>query len=95
MNVSVTFTPNGLGHGIHTEAIDLAQIGPLHIERATTIEFDNQAQCWIVRDQTGFDMYHSPSRETALAWERRYLEEQEDMEHEQLPDGAGAVAAGA
>ena len=92
---TITFTPDGLGRGLYTEAIELGEIGRLSVGRATTIEYDNEAGCWIVRDPTGFDMFHSPSRETCLDWERQYLESQEEMKHEQFSDGAGAVAAGA
>ena len=91
---TITFTPDGTGHAIYTEAIDLGRIGQLTVERATTIEYDNASQCWHAKDNTGFDMYHSPSRQTCLDWERQYLESQEGMKHEQLPDGADPVAAG-
>lgn len=89
----ITFTPDGTGHALYTEAIDLAGIGPLAIQRATTIEFDNKTQCWRVRDPKGSPMFNSPSRQECLDWERQYLESQEDLTHE-LSTGAGAVAAG-
>jgi len=95
MNVSLTFTPDGVGHGLYTEAIDLGQLGSLAVVRATTIEFDNAAQYWRVRDPDGFAMFNSPSRQECLDWERQHLESQEDIKHEQFPDGAGSVAAGA
>ncbi len=93
MSASLVFTPDGTGHGLYTEAIDLGRIGPLSIVRATTIEFDNDAQYWRVRDPDGFAMFNSPSRQACLDWERRHLESQEDMKHE-LQSGAGSVAAG-
>ena len=82
MNVAIIFTPDGQGRGLHTEAIDLGLIGPLVIERATHIEFDNKAQYWRVHDNTGFAMFNSPSRQSCLDWERQYLESQETMLHE-------------
>ena len=91
---AITFTPDGVGHGLYTDAIDLGRIGRLSIKRATTIEFDNRIQYWRVRDNTGFAMYSSPSRQQCLDWERKYLQAQEDMRHELYP-GAGPVAAGA
>ena len=94
MNATLIFTPQGEGRGLYTEAIDLSRIGTLKIERATTIEFDNQAQCWIVRDRTGFGLYHSPSRQTCLDWEQMHFESNERMTHEQLSDGGDSVAAG-
>jgi|APSaa5957512622_1039677.scaffolds.fasta_scaffold51012_3 hypothetical protein len=95
MDIGITFTSDGLGHGLYTEVIDLGRIGQLSIARATTIEFDNAAQYWRVRDPDGFAMFNSPSRQECLEWERRHLDSQEDMKHEQLSDGTGTVAAGA
>ena len=80
--VALTFTPDGLGHGLYTEAIDLTRVGPLAVERATCIEFDDKAQYWRVYDNAGSPMFNSPSRQECLDWERRYLESQEDMKHE-------------
>ena len=94
MDIAITFTPDGTGHALYTEAIGLAAIGPLAIRRATTIEFDNNSQYWRVRDPTGFPLFNSPSRDACLDWERQYLDQQEDMKHE-LPNGPGAVATGA
>ncbi len=93
MNVAITFTPDGVGRGLYTEAIDFAQIGQLAVARATNIEFDNQRQVWRVYDDTGFAMFNSPSRQECLEWERLHLQSQEDMRHE-LQHGARAVAAG-
>jgi hypothetical protein len=93
--IAITFTPDGVGHGLYTDAIDLGQIGRLTIKRATTIEFDNKTQNWRVRDNTGFAMYSSPSRQKCLDWERRHLQSQEDRKHDELQPGAGAVAVGA
>jgi hypothetical protein len=95
MNVAITFTQDGQGHGLYTEAIDLGQIGQLVIDRATTIEFDNKAQYWRVYDDTGFAMFNSPSRQACLEWEQQYIQSQEDMKHEQLSDSAGAIAVSA
>ena len=92
-HIALTFTPDGQGHALYTEAIDLNRIGALSIQRATHIEFDNSAQYWRVRDQTGFAMFNSPSRQECLDWERRHLESQEDMKHELQP-GTGAAAPG-
>jgi hypothetical protein len=82
MNIAITFTPDGTGHALYTEAIDLGTIGALSIQRATTIEFDNPTQYWRVRDPAGFALFNSPSRQECLDWERQYLEAQEDLKHE-------------
>jgi hypothetical protein len=92
--IAITFTPDGIGHGLYTEAIRLDRIGRLCVERATTIEFDNAAQYWRVRDRDGLAMFRSRSRKACLTWERQYLEAEEERTHE-LPNGAGSVAAGA
>lgn len=92
---ALTFTPDGRGHGLYTEAIDLGRIGLLSIARATTIEFDNKAQYWCVRDRDGLAMFNSPSRQECLDWERQYFNSQEDMQHDQFSDCVSAVAAGA
>ena len=81
---AVIFTPDGVGRCLYTDAIDLAALGTLTVERATTIEFDNTRQYWSVRDPRGFRLFNSPSRQTCLEWERRYLERQEELKHESL-----------
>ncbi len=79
---SLIFTLDGLGRGLHTEAIDLEAIGNLNIERASLVEFDNQSQHWTVRLPKGRDvLYRHPSRQACLDWERHYLEQQEDRKH--------------
>ena len=80
--IALIFTPDGTGHAIYSEAIPLDRIGPLHIERATSIEYDNQAQYWRVCDPTGFALFNSPSRQECLVWERQFLQQQEDQSHE-------------
>ena len=79
--VAITFTPDGLGRCLYTEAIDLGRIGPLTVKRATTIEFDNHTHYWRVKDRTGFALFSNPSRQECLDWERLYLESKEDQKH--------------
>ena len=66
----LVFDPHGVGRGLYTELIDLQQLGPLEIERASQIEFDAQSQCWEVRDRAGVVQYRSPSRQACLDWEQ-------------------------
>ena len=95
MSIALTFTTDGTGHGLYTEALDLGLIGPLAVRRATRIEFDCNAQYWRVYLARGSKaLFNSPSRAECLAWERQYLESQEDMSHE-LPHRPGATAPGA
>ena len=93
--IAVTFTPDGAGHALHTDSIDLKQIGRLKVTRATEIEFDDKAQLWCVRrPDSRFALYRNASRQACLAWERQYLQTEEDRKHELQPR-AGAVAVGA
>ncbi len=78
---AVIFAPCGTGRGLYTEAIDLGAIGALTIQRATTIEFDNDARYWRVRDPAGFALFNSPSRQACLEWERRHLDRRETERH--------------
>ncbi len=93
MSSEITFTRGGTGHAVYTEIIDLAEIGQLAIARATAIEFDNNRQCWQVRDERGDLLYHDKSRGNCLEWEKRYLEIREGIRHE-LQHGDNATAAG-
>lgn len=95
MMPSITFTPDGTGRALYTEAIDLGRLGRLSIRRATRIEFDNSAGVWKVYMPYGrFALFSSPSRQACLDWETQYLETQENHAHE-LPQRPGAVTAGA
>jgi hypothetical protein len=75
---SIVFKPDGTGHGLYTEVIDLTCLGRLKVERATAITFDNRLQVWRVKDRTGFPLFTSPSRETCLDWERQYFAGKEE-----------------
>jgi hypothetical protein len=69
----LTFTGNGEGHCLYTEAIELAAIGRLTIRRATSIEFSETSQQWEVRDAGGALLHSHPSREICLEWEHRHF----------------------
>jgi hypothetical protein len=71
--INITIAPDGTARCLWTETVPLHELGRLNIQRATTIEFDNQAQAWRVFDAMGDCLYCSPSRETCLAWERQHL----------------------
>jgi len=92
---TVTFSPNGTGHCLYTDAIDLGQIGVLQIERATRIDYDNTKGAWRVYDiGDDFPMFSAPTRAQCLEWERLHLESLEDQKHE-LQYGPDPVAVGA
>jgi len=65
----LTFDPDGKVRGLYTEAIPLQSLGRLKITRATSIEFDDGYQCWVVRDEAGEILFQDPSREVCLDWE--------------------------
>jgi len=54
-----------------TDAFPLADLGPMRVERASTVEFNDGAQQWEVRfpGADGVAFEHA-SREVCLSWER-------------------------
>ncbi len=71
--VLMTIAPDGTARCVWTEAVPLHELGRLKLQRAFSVEFDNEAQAWRVFDPAGDCLYCSPSRETCLAWEQKYL----------------------
>ena len=65
--------PDGVGHALYDERIDLNSLGPLHIERASFIEFDDRTQHWRVRDRNGHRLFQNASRQACLDWERAHF----------------------
>jgi hypothetical protein len=75
MKTTLRFDPTGAVECLYTEAIDLRQLGRLHIVRATGIEFNPDEECWEVRHAESGQILHSdPSREDCLAWEQANLQ---------------------
>ncbi len=70
---TLDFLPDGTVQGLYTELIELWTLGQLKIERATTIEFDNQAQVWRVFDRKGRYLFVAPTRSQCLEWEQAFL----------------------
>ena len=71
--VVLTFKPDGTAEGLYTEAISLCALGRLSVQRASTIEFDDAIQKWVVRSPEGAELYQSPSRQQCLDWEREFF----------------------
>ena len=69
----LTFNPDGTAHGLYTETIPLHALGRLSIRRASSIDFDDAIQKWVVRNPEGAELYQSPSRQRCLDWERGYF----------------------
>jgi hypothetical protein len=82
VNATLTVHPDGRVTGLYTEAIDLHQLGRLHIERFTTIEFSDEHQQWCVNDKQGRTLYSHPSRQHCLSWEHGYFNRKENEKHE-------------
>ena len=72
-NSVLVFDAAGTGRGLYTEAIDLHQLGPLRMRRASSVEFDPESQQWEVRLPDGTLLYRDRSREACLHWERRHF----------------------
>ena len=83
-SIDIIFTPDGQGRCLYAEAIALSEIGRLSLRRATTIEFDDASQNWVVRDPDGTKLFSNPSRQVCLDWEREHLETAETLTHSTL-----------
>ena len=71
--LALKFTPDGRGHCLYTEVLDLTALGTLDIQRAATIEFHNDRQQWEVREATGTVLHSDSSRAACLLWEQQYF----------------------
>lgn len=72
---TISFTPDGTARCLWTEVLPLNELGQLKIQRASTIEFNEQRQQWEVRLASNPNVvafFHS-SRETCLLWERNRI----------------------
>ena len=72
MNI-LTVAPGGVVTGLYTETIPLGELGQLHVERLTNIEFNDQTQQWEVKDQQGTRLFADPSRNACLEWEHAHF----------------------
>lgn len=69
----LTFNPDGTAQGLYTEIIPMHALGRLSVQRASSIEFDDAAQQWVVRDLVGGHLFHHASRQQCLDWEREFF----------------------
>ena len=53
--------------------LSLADMGPRHTRRVSTIEFCGITNEWLVRDTTGMVIFHAGAYDVALAWEREHF----------------------
>lgn len=66
---------DGTVRAVHTERFPLSDIGPMKMERASTVEFNEVEQTWEVR-WAGEDrvVFAHPRRDVCIAWEVTVLE---------------------
>lgn len=77
MNVVIQITASGIVRCLWTEAVDLAAIGSLDVQRASNVEFNTDSQLWEVRlaDNPDHVAYTNPSRAACIAWEIETINE--------------------
>jgi hypothetical protein len=74
-NLNLTFTPDGQGHTLYSELIDLRRLGPITCTRASVIEFNPATQQWEVQEpDTARVLYQHPQRSACLDWEQENLQ---------------------
>lgn len=71
----MTVDTDGAMECLWTDDLPLAEFGDLTVKRASTIEFDDMTQLWVVWID-GEDVYESPSRARCLEWEHEYINRQ-------------------
>jgi len=66
----LTFTTTGEVICLYTEIVPLSELGILHVERLSRIEFNNQAQEWEVKWRSKDSvLFSDASRQVCLNWE--------------------------
>jgi hypothetical protein len=82
MKSTLRFSPGGSIDCLYTEAIDLQQLGRLHVVRATDIRFNDSSQEWDVHDaDTGKVLFSHTSRGECLFWEQTNLQPDSPSHH--------------
>lgn len=72
--IHIYFTPEGTVEGLYNDLLAELDLGQLHVQRASNVEFNDNIQCWEV-DVIGEGIVHScKSRDEAIQWEIKYLE---------------------
>jgi hypothetical protein len=71
---AVEFDENGDAVTLYTDEIDLYELGVIgEVRRASTVEFDEAGQEWMVVTPNGEVVHRDRNRELAIAWEIRNL----------------------
>ena len=64
---------DGTVRTLYTDKIDLSKLGPMRVERASFVEFNNRSSLWEVTSaKTNQVLFSAHTREAALEWEVEY-----------------------
>ena len=81
MDHVISIYPNGTVRTLYTDRIDLREFGPLHVERASNVEWDDTRRGWTVQFADGSFLCNQNedpityiTREAALAAEVDFLQ---------------------
>ena len=76
MRIVIQFDSEGTGRCLYTEAVPMANIGRLSVERASAVEFNGASQEWevVIAGDTAPSFSH-PSRAKCLEWEIETLQQ--------------------
>lgn len=67
--------PDGTGHCLYSEILDLRSLGPIECRRASHIEFDQKSQRWqVLTPDRSKVLFSWDSRKGCENWERSHLQ---------------------
>ena len=71
MTAILEFASDGSGQCLHTDLIPLQELGRLSVRRASTVEFCETIQEWVVMlpNDNYAILFHDKSRQSCLDWE--------------------------
>jgi hypothetical protein len=67
--------PDGRIHGLWDDTIDFREVGECRVERASSVEFNNDTKKWDIHLADGTYIGSEDSRAMAIQWEVEYLQE--------------------
>lgn len=59
----------GAVHGVYNDTLSKLPLGPLHVERASNVEFCNKTQRWVAIDKLGNRIASGTCREAVIKQE--------------------------
>jgi hypothetical protein len=71
----IQFSTDAIARAVYTDGLPLAELGPLRLQRASNVEFNETSQRWEVRLASNPDTvaHTDRSRCSCIAWEVEYL----------------------